>query len=148
MFGDISWPTLANQSVFIRVIRDLPFLCRRQTLYSSCFLSGHSWPPHLPQAKKNSRICGNPDYWQAVGNYFFVEQVLIPTNGYKGQKLTRLVNRNTPPSITRINPGVPATVPLKYKKANTAASNTRIMRSAVPMFGFIITSLKVERLRS
>ena len=126
-----------------------------------CILRAFSWlfvAPILPQAntcifcgqfvafcghplcrrQKNSRFRGNPHYWQATGNYFFVEQVLIPTSGYKGQKLTRLVSRNTPPRITRINPGVPATVPLKYKKANTAASNTRIMRSAVPMFGFII----------
>jgi len=48
-------------------------------------------------------------------NYFFVEQVFNPTIEYSGQKLTRLVSRNTPPRITRISPGVPATVPLKYR---------------------------------
>ena len=34
---------------------------------------------------------------------------------YNGQKLTRLVNTNTPPRTTNTRPNVPVTVPLKYR---------------------------------
>ncbi len=48
-----------------------------------------------------------------------------------------LVNKKTAPRINSISPGVPVTVLVKYNMANTAASNTRIIRSVVPMFFFI-----------
>ena len=44
---------------------------------------------------------------------FFTPQVFTPTIAYNGQKLINAVAANTPPSITRTNPNVPATVPLK-----------------------------------
>lgn len=43
----------------------------------------------------------------------FVGHVLRPTMAYSGQKLTRLVNTNTPPRITSTRPKVPVTVPVK-----------------------------------
>jgi hypothetical protein len=51
----------------------------------------------------------------AFSQDYFRGQVFKPTNVYNGQKLTRLVNTNTPPRITIIKPSVPVTVPLKYK---------------------------------
>ena len=47
--------------------------------------------------------------------YFFLGQVLSPTNVYNGQKLTKLVTTNTAPSTTKTIPSIPVTVPLKYK---------------------------------
>lgn len=50
-----------------------------------------------------------------TNNYygFLTPQVFTPTNVYNGQKLIKAVAANTPPRITRTNPNVPATVPLK-----------------------------------
>ncbi len=42
-----------------------------------------------------------------------VLQVLIPNGAYRGQKPTRLVAINTPPSTSNTSPIVPVTVPLK-----------------------------------
>lgn len=68
-------------------------------------LTGLEWPVVIVTEKGG---------W--YGNaYFFLGQVFNPTNVYKGQKLTMLVNTNTTPSITNTNPSVPVTVPLKYK---------------------------------
>ncbi len=39
--------------------------------------------------------------------FFFLLIVFIPNGRYKGQKLMRLVNINTNPMISKINPNVP-----------------------------------------
>jgi hypothetical protein len=68
----------------------------------------------------------------------FVEQVLIPKGRYKGQKLTKLVRINTPARISRIKPIVPVMRFVKYSTRITAAITKRMVRSAVPMFFFIV----------
>lgn len=75
---------------------------------------------------------------ESLFNRYLVLQVDIPKMVYSGQKLIKLVAKNIPPRIKRINPSVPVTVPVKYKTANTAASNMRIVLSADPMFFFIV----------
>lgn len=45
-------------------------------------------------------------------HYFFALQVFKPTNEYKGQKLTKLVNKNIPPKANNTYAKVPSMVPL------------------------------------
>jgi hypothetical protein len=44
--------------------------------------------------------------------YFFNEQELKPNIEYNGQKLIKLVSKNTPAKIINTNPNVPLIVPL------------------------------------
>ncbi len=57
---------------------------------------------------------------------------------YKGQKLTKLVKANIPATTINIMPKVPEITLVKNKIAINAAITNRIMRSADPMFVFII----------
>ena len=61
-----------------------------------------------------------------------------------GQKLMKLVNINTAPKISSTSPNVPDTVCVKYKTEKTAAKSNLITRSMVPIFFFIIISLKFK----
>jgi hypothetical protein len=70
--------------------------------------------------------------------YFLVEQVLMPKGAYKGQKLTKLVSVKTTANVISTMPHVPLTVSVKKSVAKTAASNNRMMRSADPIFAFIV----------
>ncbi len=45
--------------------------------------------------------------------YCFTLHVLIPNGAYSGQKLTKLVSKNTAPSINSTKPKVPEMVPVK-----------------------------------
>ena len=69
--------------------------------------------------------------------YFFAGQEFKPTKLYNGQVPARLVNNNIPPTTNITIPNVPLTTFVKYKKAASAASNKRTIRSALPMFFFI-----------
>lgn len=62
----------------------------------------------------------------------------MPKGRYNGQKLIKLVSRNTAAKITSTSPNTPETVPVKYNKAIVAARIMRMMRSAAPMFFFIV----------
>ena len=68
---------------------------------------------------------------------FFTGQLFKPTMAYRGQKLTKLVSKNTPPNPNSTQPSVPVTVPVKYSVANTAANKMRMVLSVPPMFFFI-----------
>jgi hypothetical protein len=68
-----------------------------------------------------------------------IEQVLIPKGAYKGQKLTKLVRVKTTANVISTMPHVPLTVSVKKRVAKTAASNNRMIRSAEPIFAFIIS---------
>jgi hypothetical protein len=70
-------------------------------------------------------------------DYFFAGQVLRPISVYSGQKLMNEVNVNTPANTSNTIPNVPVTVLVKYSTANNAATISRMMRSAEPMFFFI-----------
>lgn len=64
-----------------------------------------------------------------------------PSGIYNGQKLTKLVNKNTPASTRRTMPSVPLMVLVKKSMAITAAIRVRIVLSVFPMFFFIILRL-------
>ena len=64
-----------------------------------------------------------------------------PSGIYNGQKLTKLVNKNTPASPRRTMPSVPLMVLVKKSMAITAAIRVRIVLSVFPMFFFIILRL-------
>jgi len=70
--------------------------------------------------------------------YYFFLQVLIPKMVYNGQKLTILVNKNTPPSTNNTMPTVLSTVLVIKSIANTIAKTIRIALSNDPIFAFII----------
>jgi hypothetical protein len=70
--------------------------------------------------------------------YFLVIHVLIPKGAYRGQKLTIPVRVKTTASVISTIPHVPLTVSVKKSVAKTAASNNRMMRSADPIFAFIV----------
>jgi hypothetical protein len=91
---------------------------------------------HLPVADALSKT--------AVRFYFLAGHVFNPTKVYRGQKLTRLVNTNTPASTSNIIPNVPVTVLVKYKTAITTANNSLTMRSALPIFFFIINYFSLQ----
>lgn len=71
-------------------------------------------------------------------NYYFFSLVFIPSKGYSGQKLIKLVRTNTPARTSNTIPNVPVITLVKYNIATSAASAIRIILSVVPMFGFII----------
>ena len=75
-------------------------------------------------------------YW--VGSYCLC--VLNLKGAYNGQKLIRLVSKKIPAKTSKMMPNAPITVPLKYNTAIMIASTARMMRSAVPIFAFMITS--------
>lgn len=74
---------------------------------------------------------------------YLVLQVDKPKMVYNGQKLIRLVAKNTPPRTKSTRPNVPLTVPVKYNAANTAAKMMRTTLSADPMFFFMIYKFRV-----
>ena len=57
---------------------------------------------------------------------------------YKGQKLTKLVKANTAATTIKIMPKVPEITLMKNKIVINAAITNRIIRSADPMFVFIL----------
>lgn len=70
--------------------------------------------------------------------YSLVLQVFIPKGKYNGQKLIKEVSKNTAPNTSNTIPVVPDTVLVRYNTAKTMATRTLIMRSALPIFFFII----------
>ena len=83
---------------------------------------------------KVSRACSPKNYLVPP---FFIGHVLRPNGAYSGQKLMKLVKRNTPASTINTMPKVPVTVPVKYKIPITAAINALTIRSVLPMFFFM-----------
>jgi hypothetical protein len=76
--------------------------------------------------------------------YFFLLIFLMvfhPKGTYNGQKLTKLVRRNTKAKIISTIPGVPEIIFVKYKIAMINASSTRSILSVVPIFLFIVFDL-------
>lgn len=78
---------------------------------------------------------------------FFIGHVLIPKGAYNGQKLIKLVKRNTPAKTNNTIPKVPVIVPVKYNAAIIAAMMNRIIRSELPMFFFMTLFLVVQFLK-
>jgi hypothetical protein len=64
-------------------------------------------------------------------------------NVLSGQKLIKLVNKNTLDTTNRIIPNVPEIICVKNKMLITAAINNLIILSILPIFFFIIFILKV-----
>jgi len=75
-------------------------------------------------------------YFSAVAGYFL--QVLIPKGKYKGQKLTKLVSMKIPDKANKTMAAVSEIIFAANKTSRTNATSTRIMRSIVPIFFFII----------
>ncbi len=71
-------------------------------------------------------------------DYFFVEQVFMPTNVYKGQKLIKLVSANIIAKTTKMSDNVPLMTPVKYSTAINAATDNLISLSVRPMFFIMI----------
>ena len=71
-------------------------------------------------------------------NYRLAGQVLIPKMAYNGQKLTKLVRAKITATTKPIVAIVPVIVPVKYKIPNATATIVRIIRSAFPIFAFIV----------
>jgi len=69
--------------------------------------------------------------------YFNFFPVLIPNGKYNGQKLTKLVNKNTTDKIINIIPITPVITLVKYNIMNAKAINVLITLSMVPIFFFI-----------
>ena len=61
----------------------------------------------------------------------------MPNGAYNGQKLIKLVNRNTTLRIIKTKPSVPVIIFVKYKNAIIAAIITLVILSTEPMFFFI-----------
>jgi hypothetical protein len=57
---------------------------------------------------------------------------------YNGQKLRRLVSKNTTPRTRRIIPNVPGTISVKYRTAKRIATSILITLSVVPRFFFMM----------
>ncbi len=78
-------------------------------------------------------------YYQFFALVFFcIGHVLIPKGAYNGQKLIKLVKRNTPARTNNTIPNVPVIVPVKYNAAIIAAMMNLMIRSELPMFFFMI----------
>lgn len=75
--------------------------------------------------------------YQFFAPVFFIGQVLIPKGAYKGQKLIKLVKRNTTASTNNTIPKVPVSVPVKYNTPIIAAIMNLMIRSVLPMFFFM-----------
>ena len=86
-------------------------------------------------------------YYQFFALVFFIVQVLIPKGAYNGQKLIKLVKRNTPARTNNTIPKVPVIVPVKYNAAIIAAMMNRIIRSELPMFFFMTLFLVIQFLK-
>ena len=67
--------------------------------------------------------------------------VLIPNNGYNGQKLTKLVKIKMAAKTSNTMPHVPVTIFVKYKTTNTMASKIRITLSVDPIFFFMMINI-------
>jgi hypothetical protein len=67
--------------------------------------------------------------------------VLSLKGKYKGQKLTRLVRKKIAATIIKMSPTVPVITFVKYKAAIAAAMTNLMIRSAPPMFFFIVLFL-------
>ena len=74
-------------------------------------------------------------------SWFFTLHVLKPNGAYNGQKLTKLVRRNTAANTINTMPSVPVITFVKYNTAKTTAITVLIILSAFPMFFFITNSL-------
>ena len=72
-------------------------------------------------------------------SYFLILQVFIPNKVYNGQKLMKEVSKKTIPTINKRIPKVPVTVFVKYNAPKSTAIKILMMRSALPMFFFIMT---------
>lgn len=70
-------------------------------------------------------------------DYFLFLLVFIPRGKYSGQKLIKLVSKNTTARTNKIIPAVPVTFSVKNKKAIRAAIKILTILSMVPMFFFI-----------
>jgi hypothetical protein len=68
----------------------------------------------------------------------FIGQVLMPNGAYKGQKLTILVKTKTADRTIKTIPSVPVITLVKNKIAKITATTTLIIRSAEPMFFFMM----------
>ena len=66
-------------------------------------------------------------------------QVEMPKGAYSGQKFTKLVNRKIPAAASSTIPKVPLITLVKKSTAMSAATATLIIRSADPIFFFMIS---------
>lgn len=80
-----------------------------------------------------------PGFRKSRPSYLGVEHVFIPKMAYNGQKPKKLTARKIPPNTITPTPAKPVTIPDMYNPEATTASTTRISRSTVPMFFFIIS---------
>lgn len=69
--------------------------------------------------------------------FFPLPHVLNPNGAYNGQKLTKLVSKNTTPIAIAIKAVVPLMISVRYKIATPIAMSILNTRSAVPIFFFI-----------
>jgi hypothetical protein len=70
------------------------------------------------------------------------EHVERPRGRYNGQKLIMLVAINTTDKPINAKPSIPDVIFSAYKPTKTRATTTRMARSKVPIFGFIIAHKK------
>lgn len=68
---------------------------------------------------------------------FFVLQVFMPNNVYKGQKLIKDVAKKTPPKISNTIPSVPLIFSVVNKIVTITAKAILMALSTDPMFFFI-----------
>lgn len=70
--------------------------------------------------------------------------MLIPKGKYSGQKLTKLVSKNTPPNTSKAMPNVSEVmIFVKYSATIMTATMTLAILSGEPMFFFIATVFEV-----
>ncbi len=70
-------------------------------------------------------------------SYIFLALLLLnPNKVYKGQKLIKLVNKNTPHTASKTHSNVPV-VAFIANRLNDAARRMRMIRSDVPIFFFM-----------
>ena len=74
---------------------------------------------------------------------YSLAQVRMPKGQYSGQKLIRLVRKKMPPKASKIMASVPVITLVRYNTAIATAINIRMILSALPMFFFIVSIVKV-----
>jgi hypothetical protein len=96
-------------------------------------------PEVVPVQPTQASANGHAQRGDEDSAFHFVLHVLIPNGAYKGQKLIKLVARNTTARTNSTIPNVPGITPVKYKNAITTGTTVRRIRSVDPMFGFIVS---------